>query len=127
MHRTNGQVTLTQDKNGKLEINVFIDTSPLNKYSASELFGHEAIVHLEKIDEIIAVFEKEGFEAAQRYRASLKGNVVDHIALRDQDTEHKGYKKYDKLKSELIKMDKKYEEAFENKANEYKEKYKNLK
>lgn len=53
----------------------------------------------------------------------IKDQIVDHKALKNKDSKHLGYKKYESVRSTLVKRNKEYKTIFEEEGNGYENKY----
>ncbi|KGO87064.1 hypothetical protein Q765_07580 [Flavobacterium rivuli WB 3.3-2 = DSM 21788] len=108
---------------GKLEFTMVID-GLYSEEKLVETIGHELLVHGDIVDLLVSKFKELGADGFQTWYADYqKNNENDHVAIRDNDTSHRGYKRYTESKNELIKRYRKFEEIFKIKDKFYKEKY----
>lgn len=90
-----------------------------SKESNAQIVTHEATVHGADVDSIIETYKKGGIEAVNELRSQDPKGKNDHSAIKKNDNRHTGVKKYNEVKSELIKLDKRYKKAFDRAAKTY--------
>jgi hypothetical protein len=83
-------------------------------------------------EEIVETVDHETQIHGYKVKDGLLGKNVtnenqDHKALRDKDTNHKGYRQYKSMQKQLEKNDNKYKKEFKNAENHYKYEYENVK
>lgn len=122
----NGLTLLVPKNDNNLDMNIYMDSSDgRSEALLVEVFSHEALVHGDKYGKELNDLSVLGKEAYSKTRTHSE---KDHIALRDKDTKHSGYRKYEQTKNELIKRNtRKYKPMFDAAEREYKDKYKNYK
>lgn len=87
---------------------------------------------LKNKEEIVETVDHETQDHGYKVKDALEGKKVtseneDHKALRDKDTNHKGYKQYKSMQKQLEKKDEKYKKEFKEAENHYKDEYKDIK
>jgi len=98
---------------GTVTLNV--NTFQLNsKEEIAENVVHETQVHGYKV--------KDGLSGK-----NVTNENQDHKALRDKDTNHKGYKQYKSTQKQLEKNNNKYKKEFKNAENHYEDEYRYVK
>ncbi len=119
-------MTLYEPKSDtKLNLNIYFDSSDnTSSESLVELMGHEGLVHAESYGGYLNKLKKDGVAGFKEFQQTTDGGKKDHIALRDQDVSHSGYKKYDSMKKDLIKRNPKYKQTFDASLKHYEKSYK---
>jgi|WetSurMetagenome_2_1015567.scaffolds.fasta_scaffold840235_2 hypothetical protein len=79
-----------------------------------ETVDHESQIHGYKV--------KEGLLGKH-----VTNENQDHKALRDKDTNHRGYRQYKSMQEQLEKNDNKYRKEFKDAENHYNDEYKDIK
>ena len=85
----------TVEENGKITTTVRIWSQRMDKYQAGETLSYEMLLH--------------GYDTALDKEGAAK---KDHTALKEKNTKHKGYVRYNNIRNQLKKIDLKYEDAF---------------
>lgn len=124
-----GLTTFEAVSDTKLNLNIYLDSSDgTTSEGILEVMGHEGLVHGDKYGGYFDKLKKIGLESFKEYlQTTADGGNSDHIALRDQDVNHSGYKKYNSMKNDLIKRNPKYRQTFDISLKKYEKFYKNYK
>ena len=110
-----GLYSVKEDKSGVvLYIPTFGDRT---SEGITEIVMHEALLHGYKVDK----------DLSGKHKTTQNSVDADHKAIRDKNTNHSGYKKYDAARKQLEKISAKFKQIFKEAEAFYKRNYKDLK
>lgn len=102
-YSTEGSMSYDKDSDGKRpEITMQLMSFSQSTGALVETVGHEFFAHGVKMDNLMNAYLNNGISAYDKAVKNIAGDNKDHIALRDQNINHPGYKAYIEFKNELI-------------------------
>ena len=121
----NGLTDYEARSDSELQMNIYMYTyGSENNGMLTEIFEHETLVHGDKYEQNFNLLKKVGMANFSKITSADE----DHKSLRDGNTKHSGYRKYDSSMRELIRQNpKKYRPVMEAAKKDYQSKYKNIK
>lgn len=105
-----GSLNVSEEKNGKMSATLKVSSSGMNQHEIGEVVTHETQLH--------------GYKSGDKIDGKkVAGQDVDHSALKNKDTKHKGYSNYNSVRQQLETIDEKYKAIFKEAEEHAKRNY----
>jgi RHS repeat-associated core domain len=105
-----GSLNVSEGKNGKMSATLKVSSLGMNQHEIGEVVTHETQLH--------------GYKSGDKIDGKkVVGQDVDHSALKNKDTKHKGCRNYNSVRQQLEKIDENYKATFKEAEEHAKRNY----